>query len=246
MSLYYEDESVTIYLGDCLEVMASLPDRSVTTVLTDPPYSSGGRRENSRSLRKSMNRSTDDDDWIRGDAMSTHGFVYLLRQCGVQWRRLLSDGGHVLSFIDWRMAGHLAAALESADLRQHPMLVWDKDRLGMGAIFRNQHEFIVHMTAGTPTPPARRDVANVLRFSPIRDGDHPTEKPDALLKTLLSVVCTPGAVVLDPFAGSGSALTAAREMGFKAIGIEADERYAEVAAKRASQQAFDFSTLDAS
>jgi site-specific DNA-methyltransferase (adenine-specific) len=243
MSLYYEDESVTIYLGDCLEVMASLPDRSVTTVLTDPPYSSGGRRENSRSLRKSMNRSTDDDDWIRGDAMSTHGFVYLLRQCGVQWRRLLHDGGHVLSFIDWRMAGHLAAALESADLRQHPMLVWDKDRLGMGAIFRNQHEFIVHMTAGTPTAPARRDVPNVLRFAPVRDGDHPTEKPDGLLKTLLTVVAQPGSVVLDPFAGSGSALVAARELGHRAIGIEADERYAEVAAKRASQQSFDFSGL---
>ncbi|MFJ4038228.1 DNA-methyltransferase [Microbacterium sp. NPDC090007] len=244
MSVYYEDDTVQIHLGDCLEVMASLADRSITTVLTDPPYSSGGRRENARSIRKSMNRGVEDDDWIRGDAMSTNGFVYLLRECGVQWRRLLNEGGHVLSFIDWRMASHLAAALESADLRQHPTLVWDKNRLGMGAVFRNQHEFIVHMSAGTPSAPQRRDVANVLRFPTVRDGEHPTEKPDALLKTLLSVVAGEGSTVLDPFAGSGSTLLAAKELGHKAIGIEADERYAEVAARRVSQQSFDFGGLD--
>jgi len=232
---YYADESVTLYLGDCIEVMATLPDQSIATVLTDPPYSSGGRRENAKSIRKSMTRKVEDDDWIRGDAMSTNGFIYLLRMCGIQWRRVLRPGGHALSFIDWRMAPQLCAALETADLRQHPILVWDKARLGMGAIFRNQHEFIVHMTAGNPAEPQRRDVPNVLRFPSVRDGDHPTEKPDALLQTLLSVVNPPSGVVLDPFAGSGSTLQAARSLGFKAIGVEADERYAEVIAKRLQQ-----------
>lgn len=232
---YYSDDAVTLYLGDCVEVMEALGEHSVDTVLTDPPYSSGGRRENSRSIRKSMTRAVDDDDWIRGDAMSTSGFVYLLRLCGIQWRRVLKPGGHALSFIDWRMAPQLCAALETADLRQHPILVWDKARLGMGAIFRNQHEFIVHMSAGNPTAPQRRDVPNVLRYPSVRDGDHPTEKPDALLQTLLSVVTPPSGVVLDPFAGSGSTLQAARSLGFRAIGVEADERYAEVIAKRLQQ-----------
>jgi len=237
---YYEDDSVTLYHGDCLDVMASLPEASVDTVLTDPPYSSGGRRENSRSLRKSMTRRVEDDDWIRGDAMSTPGFVFLLRECGIQWRRVLRPGGHVLTFIDWRMAPNLGAALETADLRQHPTLVWDKATLGMGAIFRNQHEFIVHMSAGTPIDPQRRDVPNVLRFAKVRDGDHPTEKPAALLQTLLSVVSPSGALVLDPFAGSGSTLSAAKDTGRRAIGIEADERYCEIAAKRLAQDVLDF------
>lgn len=232
---YYSDDLVTLYHGDCLDTMAELPEASVDTVLTDPPYSSGGRRENSRSLRKSMTRRVEDDDWIRGDGMSTQGFVYLLRECGVEWRRVLRSGGHVLSFIDWRMAPNLCAALETADLRQHPILVWDKATLGMGAIFRNQHEFIVHMTAGTPTPPQRRDMPNVLRYPKVRDGDHPTEKPTALLQDLLSVVAAPGSTVLDPFAGSGSTLTAAKARGLRAIGIEADERYCEIAAKRLAQ-----------
>jgi site-specific DNA-methyltransferase (adenine-specific) len=232
---YYADDHVTLYLGDCLEVMASLPDATVATVLADPPYSSGGRRENSRSLRKSMLRATEDDEWIHGDAMSTQGFTWLMRQCGLRWRRLLVPGGHAMTFIDWRMAPSLAAALESADLRQHPTLVWDKITFGMGAVFRNQHEFIVHMTSGNPEAPPRRDVGNVLRFPAVRNGSHPTEKPVPLLGTLLSVVTASGGTVLDPFAGAGSTLVAARELGYRAIGIDSDERWCERAALRLCQ-----------
>lgn len=232
---YFDDGQTAIYLGDCIEVMEQMPDAGIDVVLTDPPYSSGGRRENSRSLRKSMTRTVEDDDWIRGDAMSTAGFTYLLRLCGLQWRRLLKPGGHALAFIDWRMAGTLAAALETADLRQHPILVWDKQAFGMGSIFRNQHEFIVHFTSGNPPEPQRRDVGNVLRHARVRDGEHPTEKPEGLLRTLLGVVCPPAGTVLDPFAGSGSTLLAARSLGLRAVGIEADERYAEVIASRLAQ-----------
>jgi site-specific DNA-methyltransferase (adenine-specific) len=232
---YWADDGITLYNADCLEVMAELEAASVGAVLTDPPYSSGGRRENARSVRQSMTRGTTDDEWIHGDAMSTQGFIWLMRQCGIQWRRVLAPGGHALSFIDWRMAANLAAALESADLRQHPILVWDKAAFGMGTIFRNQHEFIVHMTAGNPSEPQRRDVGNVLRFPAVRGGVHPTEKPVTLLHTLLSVVVPPGGVVLDPFVGSGSVLVAARDLGRRAIGIDSDERWCEQAARRLSQ-----------
>ncbi|MCT7373208.1 DNA-methyltransferase [Mycolicibacterium llatzerense] len=237
---YYQDNSVTLWRGDCLEVMSSMPDQTVDAVLTDPPYSSGGRRENARSIRKSMTRSVADDEWIRGDGMSTAGFTWLLRECGVEWRRVLRTGGHVLSFIDWRMSATLAAALESADLRQHPTLVWDKKHFGMGAIFRNQHEFVVHMSAGNPNEPQRRDVGNVLSFPPVKGGEHPTEKPEPLLRTLLSVVAPPGGIVLDPFAGSGATLTAAKSLGLSAVGIEADERFCEVIARRLDQMPFEF------
>jgi site-specific DNA-methyltransferase (adenine-specific) len=240
---YYSDESVTLYHGDCIEIMAELGDGTVDAVLTDPPYSSGGRRENARSLRKSMTRTVDDDDWIRGDGMSTNGFTYLLRLCGIQWRRILVPGGHALAFIDWRMAPALAAALETADLRQHPVLVWNKGRIGMGAVFRNQHEFVLHFTSGNPGAPQRRDVGNVLTFPPVRDGEHPTEKPEPLLRTLLSVVAPKGGLILDPFAGSGSGLAAAQSLGIRAIGVEADERYCEVIAKRFAQGVLDFGDI---
>jgi site-specific DNA-methyltransferase (adenine-specific) len=237
---YYSDDSVTLYHGDCIEVMETFENFSIDTVLTDPPYSSGGKRENARSIRKSMTRSVDDDNWMRGDAMSTNGYTHLMRVCGVQWRRILKPGSHALAFTDWRMAHHIAAALESADLRQHPLIIWDKQRLGMGAVFRNQHEFIVHMSAGNPSEPQRRDVPNVIGVPPVRGGEHPTEKPEALLRTLLSVVTPPSGIVLDPFAGSGSTLRAAQSLGRKAIGIEIDERYCELIVRQLAQSAMDF------
>ncbi|WP_280246003.1 DNA-methyltransferase [Nocardia abscessus] len=244
MTPYYSDNSVTLYLGDAVEVMADLGSESVDVVLTDPPYSSGGKRENARSIRQSMIRSVGNDDWIRGDAMSTNGYVHLLRICGLQWRRILRRGAHALVFTDWRMSSHLGAALESADLRQLPLLVWDKQQLGMGSVFRNAHEFIVHTSVGVPRPPQRRDVPNVIGVRSIRGGTHPTEKPEPLLRTLLSVVAPPGGVVLDPFAGSGSTLTAARSLGMRAVGIEIDERYCEAIARRLDQGALDLVVVD--
>lgn len=233
---YYADDLVTLYLGDCLDILPELPEGVVDAVITDPPYSSGGRRENSRSLRKSMNRTMTDDDWIAGDAMSTAGFVWTMRAAATRAKASMKRGAHFLAFIDWRMYPNLAAALESADLRQHPTLVWDKGTLGMGAIFRNQHEWICHFSWGTPAAPARRDVPNVIRCAKVLDGDHPTEKPTALMETLVSVVTHPGGVVLDPFAGSGATLLAARNLGRRAIGIELDERWCEAVATRLAQE----------
>jgi site-specific DNA-methyltransferase (adenine-specific) len=222
------DENIRyrLFHDDALAVLMDLPDASVDAIVTDPPYSSGGRRENARSLRKSMVREMTDDEWIAGDAMSTPGFIWLMREVGRQARRVLIPGGHFLSFIDWRMAANLSAALESADLRVHPTLVWDKQQIGMGAIFRNQHEFIVHMTNGNPVAPQRRDVANVLSYAPIRSGEHPTQKPVPLMRTLVSVVCPKGGLVVDPFMGSGTTGVAALLEGCRFIGAEVGDYYA--------------------
>lgn len=218
--------------GEALASLAAMEPESVDVVLTDPPFSSGGRRENARSIRRSMLRETDDDAWIAGDAMSTNGFLWTMREVGWQARRILRPGGHLFAFIDWRMSSSLCAALESADLRQHPIIVWDKTYFGMGAIFRNQHEFIVHFSNGNPTPPRRRDVGNVLACKPVRGGVHPTEKPVPLLRDLLSVVAAPGSVIVDPFAGSGSTGVAALEEDCSFIGVELSPHYAAVARRR--------------
>ncbi len=233
---YYQDDFVTLYLGDALELTDELDDGCLRAVITDPPFSSGGRRENARSIRKSLTRSFDDDDWIAGDAMSTTGFVWTMRELAKMARPKLLPGGHLLMFIDWRMHGNLSGALESADYRQHPTLVWNKMQFGMGTLFRNQHEFIVHFSKGNPLEPARRDVGNVLSVKPIRGGEHPTEKPVPLMESLVSVVCPPGTTVLDPFTGSGSTLVGAKRRGVKAVGYELDERWLEVAARRLAEE----------
>ena len=228
--------SFDVVEGEALATLRGLDDASVDAIITDPPFSSGGRRENARSVQRSMTRGTGDAAWFVGDAMSTNGFLWTMRELGWQARRVLRPGGHLLSFIDWRMAPNLSAALESADLRQHPVLVWNKTYFGMGSIFRNQHEFIIHMSAGNPTPPQRRDVGNVIDCKPVRGGVHPTEKPVDLLRKLVSVVCPPGGLVVDPFAGSGATGVAALREGRRFLGVELSPQYADVARRRLEEE----------
>jgi site-specific DNA-methyltransferase (adenine-specific) len=232
---YYERGNDLLYCGDVLEIQEQLPAESISAVVTDPPYSSGTRREASKGLRKSMTRETADDEWFTTDCLTTNGFTWLMRACAVQWHRLLVPGGHILVFIDWRMMPTLAGAIESADLRHLGMLVWDKTYFGMGSYFRNQHELILHFTKGRSLPPQRRDVGNVLRFPPVKGGEHPTEKPVDLMARLLSVVCPPGGTVLDCFAGSGSTGLAAKSLGCSFIGIERDPESCALATRRLSQ-----------
>lgn len=221
--------AATIIQGDAIECMRSIASGSVDVVCTDPPFSSGTRREGAKGVRKSMTRETPDAEWFGSDSLTAIGFSHLMRVAAMEWQRVLVPGGHALVFIDWRMAPHLSPAVESADLRAAGELIWDKDQFGMGSCFRNQYEKILHFTKGVGRDPRRRDVGNVLRCAPVRNGNHPTEKPLVLLRRLLSVVGAPGGVVLDCFAGSGSSGVAAIQEGMRPILIERESRYVEIA-----------------
>ena len=115
------------------------------------------------------------------------------------------------------------------------ILIWDKGTVGMGNLalpwFPATEEIYVIGSGwtGSRTSP-------VLRHH-VRNTYHPTEKPVALLHSLLSKT---SGTVADPFAGSGSTLIAARNLGRKAIGVELEERYCEIIAKRLDQMCLDF------
>lgn len=223
---------VVLHHGDCLEVMRGLSSGSIDVVLTDPPFSSGTRKEGSKGVRRSMVRSMEDEEWYSTDCLTTGGFVWLMRQCALQWRRLLVRGGHVFVFIDWRMSPHLASAIESVDFRHKGTIVWNKTYFGMGDCFRNQYELILHFTFGMGRKPTRHDVGNVLSFPPVKDGLHPNEKPVPLLREILSVVARPGSVVLDPFMGSGAVGVASLLAGCGFVGIDVDGRFVEISRDR--------------
>lgn len=225
---YYSDDLVTLYHGDALAVLAGL-EISIDAIVTDPPYASGSRSEAKRVSSGAMIRGKRfGSSPIENDQMTTTGFVWLIRETVLAAKPMLKPGGSVLSFIDWRQWPTLVGALESCNLRVQNMVVWDKGAIGMGNGFRNRHELIAHASDGVPSV-ANRGTPNVLEF----DGDqavisvrkeapefHPSPKPVVLMERLLGVVSRPGDLILDPFAGGGATLVAAKRTGRRAVGIE--------------------------
>ncbi len=211
---YYQDEWVVLYHGDCLEITDWL---AADVLVTDPPYG------------------------IAGGRLSRHD---------AGGRQVHADAGwDSLTIRDNALAlwGNRPRAVfgtpKQPDLEHRGVrLIWDKgDDCGMGDLswpFGATYEVIwVH---GDGWAGKRR--SSILR-SPRLTSDastigHPTPKPIALMETLISYA--PPGIIADPFAGSGSTLVAAKALGRKAIGVELEERYCEIAARRLAQDVLDF------
>ena len=232
---YYQDESVTLYHGDCLEILNGLPNESVDAVVTDPPYASGARTEAGKSSSGAMVRGL---RWsakpITNDQMTSTGFVWLLREVSSASRHALVDGGTFAAFIDWRQWPNLVGAVESTNMRVNGMVVWDKESYGLGNGFRSQHELVLYASKGVPAV-HDRSTGNVLRAKRVPNDDHPSPKPVSLMEEIVRVCAPDGGLVVDPFAGGGATLLAARNLGRRCIGIEIEERYCEVIANRLAQ-----------
>lgn len=225
MKPYYEDDSVTLYHGDCLELNMWL---NAEVLVTDPPY---GTRFTSSNPRGGYGR--------RGTkAHGSDGAVIANDETTDARDRVLEiwEGRPVACFGTPRQP-------EPPGDWSH-RLVWDKVEPGMnGGPFRYTHENIFLRGEGWERSSTRS--YSILRF-PRSDGmgnaersQHPHRKPVGLMARIIEA--HPAGTIADPFAGSGSTLVAARGLGRRVIGVELDERYCEIAAKRLSQQEFSFS-----
>lgn len=220
---YYSDDSVTLYHGDCIELADLWACADV--LVTDPPYGimaeskQGSYRGAGSQLRRAADISGDHSPAIRDAALALWG---------VRPR---------VVFGSWRVPRP-----EPVDHR----LIWHKRGSVFGianAAFISQDEEIYVTGSGfrRSSPPMR----SVIATDEPRQGangaaaviGHPTPKPLALMEKLIDR-CPPGTIA-DPFAGSGSTLVAAKALGRKAIGVELEERYCEIAANRLSQDVLD-------
>jgi len=230
MTPYYQDAHVTIYHGDCREVLPTLGE--VCAVVTDPPYGTEalGRGYGRRQL---AGRADGRGHTIAGDADLSAMSDAL--QLAVP---LVSRSGWVVAFCAPRKRRDAEDVMADAGLTIRGEVVWDKGRPGLGYTIRYSHETAIVASVVADSRPAS-PLLSVLRGR--RTGEamrdrHPHEKPVEIMARLVEFAAPVNATVLDPFAGSGSTLRAAKDLGRTAIGIEIEERYCEIAAERCRQE----------
>jgi site-specific DNA-methyltransferase (adenine-specific) len=213
--------------ADCLAFLASLPDRSVDVITTDPAYS-GMNQHMSFGRGRIVGRyaDSDNDRWFTEFRDDPASFIAFLREC----HRVLADGGHIYVMFDsfsLLSLGHLMREVFSVK----NVIVWDKVNLGMGHYFRRRHETIVFATKGHRRL-SRRDLPDVWAIKRIHRAMYPTQKPVALFAHMLSGSAEPGMTVCDPFVGSGSSAVAALLAGCTVAASDVDPRAVDMASRR--------------
>jgi site-specific DNA-methyltransferase (adenine-specific) len=245
MTPYYEDTraGITIYHGDCREVLPTLGP--VDHVITDPPYEAEAHTKGRRVTRP--NATTElQDKWAWHGTHGTVRYASLDFDAITDELRLAVSREFARLTKRWTIVFSQAegahkweAAQVAAGLNRRRWAVWVKpgaqpqfsgDRPGVG------YETILmcHQPGRSTWNGGGR--VGVFTHIGARGIGHMAAKPLRLMAELVSLFTDPGETILDPFMGSGTTLRAAKDLHRRAIGIEIEERWCEVAAKRLSQE----------
>lgn len=209
--------------GDALEQLRELPTQSADLVLTDPPYFLPAEHY---AMRTKWARSLADLSII----------THYLGDVITESKRVLKPTGALAMFCDGQSYPVVYVRAYLAFERVIDV-IWDKGNIGMGSGIRRRHELIC---IGVP---AELDfngwLPSVLNHPPVQSGNriHPAEKPVSLLRHIIRLLCRPGGMVIDPFAGSGSTGEAAVLEDRECICIEHDVNYFTQARTRMSRAA---------
>lgn len=212
---YYQDSACTIYLGDCREILPQLP--KVDLVLTDPPYGIGLNTDNSRfsgGNAASISR--------RGNGVGPSRGKPIVNDNRPFDPSFIPQYGKHSIIWGWNNFPD--------KLPRGSCLIWIKRNDDAFGTFLSDAE-TAWMSKGHGVY-CRRDLSNNAIAN---ERAHATQKPLSLMTWCISFF--PDAqTILDPFMGSGTTLRAAKDLGRRAIGIEIEERYCEIAAMRLSQE----------
>lgn len=251
---YFIDGNFVLYHGDCLNVLAQLPENSVDMIFADPPYnlSNGGFTVHAGKMV-----SVDKGDWDRskgfkddyefhfkwmeackrvlkpGGTLWVSGTYHSIYQCG---HALQSLGYHILNDIAWfkpNASPNLSCRFFTAS---HETIIWArKDK-------KAKHTFNYNLMKDGDWPEDKLKKPNLQmrsvwsmgtpRPDEKKHGKHPTQKPLDLLKRIVLASTNEGDVVLDPFSGSSTTGIASAMHGRKYIGIDMEKNYLELSKKR--------------
>lgn len=237
-SPYYKDDHVTIYHGDCFDILHEL--EGIGAVVTDPPYSSGSAYRGDR-MQRTLEKYIDTDSRnqnklqdFTGDNRDQKSFFAWCSLWMMACRNISNSGAVMCCFSDWRQLPTITDAIQAGGWVWRNIATWHKPGIRMQrGMFSGSAEYIVFATNGP-----RLDHAgcpqNVFVCKPDGEKEHIAQKPLNVLRWIMQVV-PPESIVLDPFMGSGTTLQAAKELGFKSIGIDIIEKNCEISAERCGQ-----------
>jgi site-specific DNA-methyltransferase (adenine-specific) len=218
-SPYYADDLVTLYHGDCREEPEWL---HADVLVTDPPYGIGWKRgvNHARASKSHAGIQGDADTGTRDAALALWGE----RPAVVFGSFYAPQPANVRHFAVYRKPPDAGAVGSTTGFRRDVEPIFLTGAWPLRAV-----QFSSLIESGA------RNVGNPSGLA-ARYG-HPHAKPVDVLETLIAA-CPPG-IIADPFAGAGSTLVAARNLGRRAVGVEIDEAYCERAARRLSQGVLD-------
>jgi DNA modification methylase len=212
-------------------------------VLTDPPFNVPVEGHVS-----GLGRVRHENFAMASGEMSEVEFIAFLSAFLRPVKAAAKDGAILFVFMDWRHQYELITAAREANLAFKNLIVWVKDNAGMGTFYRSQHELVLVFKNGDAPHTNTfelgqygRHRSNVWKYAGVntfRAGRmedlamHPTVKPTALVADAIRDVTRRGAIVLDPFAGSGTTIIAAEKTGRQARAIEYEPGYCDVIVRR--------------
>lgn len=231
--------NATLYLGDALKALASLPDASVDCAMTDPPYSSGGMVRGDRLQdvhTKYVNSDSGSGNLLQaftGDNRDQIGYWFWVSLWVSELRRILKPGSVCALFTDWRQLPITTSALQAGGFVWRGIVAWHKPaaRPTQGR-FTNACEYVAWGTNG-PRELEGGALSGFYTVNPPRgeDREHITQKPVELMTKLLQVA-PEGGLVIDPFMGSGTTGVACAKTGRHFIGVEQETSHFDTACER--------------
>lgn len=232
----YDDPDVldtsgnVIYYGDSRVLGARICD-PIDCIITDPPY--GMAFKSNRAVTpegKELNEEIAGDD---DPELAVEIFHDVIRPTIPMW----ADEFEMYVFTAWHVLKWWIPAVEEIDpeLELKMMGFWSKGYPGQGDLVGNWgcgHEVILYLKRGRRPVKYRRSFIITADKIPAGQNIHPTEKPTSVLTPLIEMSTDPGALIYDPFSGSGSTAKACQEMGRRSIGVESNPKYIEPSRRR--------------
>ncbi len=210
--------------GDAVEWLGGLGDGCVDLLVTDPAYESLEKYRAVGTTTRLKHSKASSNDWFQ--IFPNARFPDLFRQA----YRVLARNAHLYLFCDQTTMFVAKPAAEAAGFRFWKPLVWDKCAIGMGYHYRARYELVLFFEKGRRRL-ANLAIADVITAPRVRGG-YPAEKPVAVAEVLIRQSSSPGELVVDPFAGSGSIGVAAARLGRRFLGNDLCAEAVTVAARR--------------